>query len=165
MQLSTDIVAGATIAVYIPAMSDPEFDLGTFLPFLLNQAAEATSRAFEEVYESEYGMTRPQWRVLANLGTFGPLTATEICRRGGIEKTAVSRAVQALEGRGLLKRQRVAGDRRAEQLELTNEGRAAFARLGEAARKHDRELRNYIGTARMAEAERVLRALAEFGRS
>ena len=70
-----------------------DFDLETFLPYLLNQAAEATSRSFHASYKSAYGMTRTQWRVLANLGKFGAMTARDICAISHIEKTKVSRAV------------------------------------------------------------------------
>lgn len=36
------------------------FDIDAFLPYLLNQAAESTSRDFAPVYRSGYGMTRTQ---------------------------------------------------------------------------------------------------------
>lgn len=51
------------------------FDLSAFLPYILNQAAEATSRSFQPVYTKRYGMTRTQWRVIANIGKFGAMTA------------------------------------------------------------------------------------------
>ncbi len=34
------------------------FDLRLFLPYLLNQAAEASSLAFQQVYKNRYGMLR-----------------------------------------------------------------------------------------------------------
>ena len=80
------------------------FDLERFLPYLLNQAAEATSRSFHATYRHAYGMTRTQWRVLANLGKFGAMSARDICVISHIEKTKVSRAVAALEAEGLLSR-------------------------------------------------------------
>lgn len=83
-------------------MTEPTsgFDLETFLPYLLNQAAEATSHGFQTVYPDRYGFTRTQWRVLANLGKFCAMTARDICAIGHIEKTKVSRAVAALEQGG-----------------------------------------------------------------
>ena len=77
-----------------------DFDLEGFLPYLLNQAAEATSKSFHDTYKAAYGMTRTQWRVLANLGKFGSMTARDICTISHIEKTKVSRAVAALEAEG-----------------------------------------------------------------
>ena len=66
-------------------MHGRDFDLQDFLPYLLNQAAEATSKGFHATYKAAYGMTRTQWRVLAHLGKFGAMTARDICARSHIE--------------------------------------------------------------------------------
>lgn len=123
----------------------PEFDLERFLPYLLNQAAEATSRAFQAVYRAEYGLTRTQWRVMANLGKFGAMTARDICAVSHIEKTKVSRAVAALEAAGYLARAVSPADRRAEILSLTDAGRAVYADLGRRAIAFDAALRADLG--------------------
>ena len=52
---------------------------------------------FAAVYKAEYGMTRPDWRVLANLGQYGRQSARQICARAGMHKTEVSRAVARLD--------------------------------------------------------------------
>lgn len=137
------------------------FDLEGFLPYLLNQAAEATSRAFQAVYRDRYGMTRTQWRVLAHLGQFGAMTARDICARSHIEKTKVSRAVAALEGEGMLARAPLPGDGRAEILSLTGKGREAYAALGELALAHDRALRAALGGQASERLDRVLAQLIE----
>ena len=80
------------------------FDLEGFLPYLLNQAAEATSRAFQAVYRERYGMTRTQWRVLAHLGQFGAMTARDIFAGSPIAKTKVSPARASRGGDGRLAR-------------------------------------------------------------
>jgi DNA-binding MarR family transcriptional regulator len=140
-----------------------EFDLGNFLPYLLNQAAEATSRSFQEAYRSEYGMSRTQWRVLANLGKFGAMTAAVICRISHLEKTKVSRAVQALEAEGLLTRETDPADRRAEHLRLTAKGQQVVAALGGRGLVYDRALRAALGEAEAAALDRALRRLIEMG--
>lgn len=137
------------------------FDLEAFLPYLLNQAAEATSRAFQAVYRDRYGMTRTQWRVLAHLGQFGDMTARDICARSHIEKTKVSRAVAALESEGMLKRAPSPEDGRAEILSLTGKGRMAHAELGELARAHDRALRAAVGPEASARLDEGLRRLID----
>ena len=58
-----------------------DFDLQNFLPYLLNQAAEESSLAFQNIYKDRYGMLRTEWRVLFHLGIYGRLTAKEICER------------------------------------------------------------------------------------
>ncbi|MDR5653143.1 MarR family winged helix-turn-helix transcriptional regulator [Ruixingdingia sedimenti] len=140
-----------------------DFDLGSFLPYLLNQAAEATSSSFHTIYREAYGMTRTQWRVLANLGRFGAMTARDICALSHIEKTKVSRAVAALEERGFLTRTPDSHDRRVEILSLTDAGRAAFADLGRRATAYGQALRRRLGPEDTARLERLLRQLIAEG--
>ena len=86
------------------------FDLMLFLPYLLNQAAEESSIAFQRLYKDRYGMLRTEWRVLFHLGYYGDKTAREICDMSKMHKTKVSRAVAALEKRRFLVRERVETD-------------------------------------------------------
>ena len=145
-------------------MPDTEdFDLEGFLPYLLNQAAEATSRSFHASYRSIYGMTRTQWRVLANLGKFGSMTARDICTISHIEKTKVSRAIAALEQGGLLSRSPSPKDGRAEILVLTGRGQDVFADLGQRALAYDRALRDRLGPEIAEGLDLLLRRIIEDG--
>lgn len=140
-----------------------EFDLGGFLPYLLNQAAELTSQSFHEAYRGDYGMTRTQWRVMANLGKFGAMTASGICRISHVEKTKVSRAVGALAAKGWLARAADPDDGRAEVLSLTDAGQAVFSALGGRALAYDRALREELGAEEAAALDRALRRLIALG--
>ncbi len=137
----------------------PEFDLETFLPYLLNQAAESTSRSFQARYKTTYGMTRTQWRVLANLGKFGAMTARNICTVSHMEKTKVSRAVAAMEAETLLTRETSPADRRAEVLSLTDLGRNVYQDLGSLARAYDESLRDALGADLSIKLTALLRQL------
>ncbi len=117
-----------------------DFDLQDFLPYLLNQAAEASSLGFQDAYKGRYGMLRTEWRVLFHLGIYGPMTARDIGVRARMHKTKISRAVAKLEARRFLTRTRDARDRRSETLELTAAGRAAHDDLREVATRYDRKL-------------------------
>ena len=119
----------------------PEFDLLDFLPYLMNQAADALSLEFQKVYRRQYGMLRTEWRVLFHLGCYGEMTAKEICDRARIHKTKVSRAVAALEKKRFLARKERTEDRRHEWLFLTANGQRAFADLEMSARAFDARLR------------------------
>ena len=139
-------------------MRDP-FDLQDFLPYLLNQAAEATSRGFQATYRNQYGLTRTQWRVMANLGRFGAMTARDICRISHIDKTKVSRAVAGMEAEGLLTRATSDQDRRAENLSLTPKGRAVLAEIGQRALAFDADLRARLGPDIAARIDTILREI------
>jgi DNA-binding MarR family transcriptional regulator len=135
------------------------FDLDAFLPYLLNQAAEATSFGFQAIYRDRHGMTRTQWRVMANLGKFGAMTARDICAISHIEKTKVSRAVAGLERDGMLERAPSPQDGRAEILSLTPMGSEVFADLGTLARAYDQSLRASLGAKDADLLDHLLRRL------
>lgn len=120
-------------------------ELADFLPYLLNQAAELTSRDFQRHYKEKYGMLRTEWRVLFHLGQHGEMTAKQICAQASIHKTKVSRAVVALERKRLLKRETVENDRRFERLNLTKAGIAVFKDLSGKATEYDRSIARDFG--------------------
>lgn len=122
-------------------MSDKDaFDIRTFLPYLLNQAAEGSSLAFQHHYKRRYGMLRTEWRVLFHLGHYGALTANDIAVRAKLHKTKISRAVAALEKKRFLTRERLETDRRREMLSLTPAGLAAYRDLGAVAQEYEARL-------------------------
>ena len=137
------------------------FDLQEFLPYLLNQAAEASSLEFQQLYKDRYGMLRAEWRVLFHLGLYGSMTAGEIGRRAKVHKTKISRAVQRLADRRFITRQKDEADRRVEHLSLTESGHAAYADLSRAARDYDAALSARLTPAEAASLRAMLRKLAQ----
>ncbi len=140
-----------------------DFDLENFLPFLLNQAAEESSLAFQRVYKSRYGLLRTDWRVLFHLGIYGRMTAKEIGQRSKIHKTKISRAVQRLAERRFLTRTRDERDRRSEHLELTPAGQAVYADLRGIAEEYDAKLSAQFTRGENALLRVMLRRLAGMG--
>lgn len=141
-------VSSVTIAfVTFKMKMSPDFDLELFLPFRLNRAAERVSLKFAAQYRREFTMTRPEWRVIAVLGSFGRTTATHVCEVSTMHKTKVSRALQALEARKWIERQTDPEDRRSEHLVLTPEGARSYARLVAMASDYEAELLKILGKA------------------
>jgi DNA-binding MarR family transcriptional regulator len=118
-------------------MDHSGFDLEGFLPYLLNQAAEACGAGFQRIYKERYGMLRAEWRVLFHLGQFGPMTAGEIATRSLTHKTKISRAVAALEDKRFVLREGRIDDRRSAMLVLTQTGQAAFSDLRQVAADYE----------------------------
>lgn len=141
-------------------MDVSDFDLEQFLPYLLNQAAEASSLEFQQVYKDRYGMLRNEWRVLFHLGMYGRMTASAIGARAGLHKTKVSRAVAKLEARRFLTRDRDGKDRRVEHLTLTSGGQAAYADLRAVAERYDAALIEGLLPADAARLKSLLTTLA-----
>lgn len=121
-------------------MSDEDFEMRDFLPYVLAQAAEEVSLEFAAHYRNRYGMLRTEWRVLFHLGRYGPQTATDIGTRARLHKTKISRAVTKLEARRFLTRSTREDDRRWETLTLTRMGEAAYADLKGLAEAYDAKL-------------------------
>ncbi len=140
-----------------------DFELENFLPFLLNQAAEESSLAFQRVYKSRYGLLRTDWRVLFHLGIHGRMTAKEIGQRSKIHKTKISRAVQRLAERRFLTRTRDERDRRSEHLKLTPAGEAVYRDLRGIAEEYDAKLSIQFTRGENALLRVMLRRLAGMG--
>ncbi|MBK0327547.1 MarR family transcriptional regulator [Rhodobacteraceae bacterium F11138] len=137
-----------------------DFDLQNFLPYLLNQAAEESSLAFQRVYKGRYGMLRTEWRVLFHLGMYGRMTARDIGAQAKIHKTKISRAVQKLAERRFLTRTRDTNDRRLEMLDLTAAGLAAYEDLRVVALQYDAGLAERFSAEQVSLLRRMLRELA-----
>ena len=141
---------------------EPILSLEDFLPYRLNRIAEAVSRDFSKLYRDRYGLTRPEWRVLATLGEFPTMTATEISTHSSMHKTKVSRAVAELERRGWLTRKADGGDRRIEHLALTKAGRKVYREMVPIAKAFEKRLSSAMSAARFAEFDYGLERLEEF---
>lgn len=73
--------------------------------------------------ERRYGMSRPEYVVLYSLGLKDGISANDICQSSGFPKNTLSRAIQKLLRRRLIRRAEDANDRRRYVLRLTAEGR------------------------------------------
>jgi DNA-binding MarR family transcriptional regulator len=78
--------------------------LEEYLPYRLSVAAAEVSRLVARAYEDRFGLTIPQWRLIANLAEHGPTTPLQLGRLAALDKVTVSRASQALLERALSRR-------------------------------------------------------------
>lgn len=143
-------------------MNDDLLSLEDFLPYRLNRLADAVSRSFAKIYRERFGLTRPEWRLLATLGQYGTMTATAIGQHSAMHKTKVSRAVTALEKRRWLKRRSDTADRRVEHLTLTKAGGEAYRELVPLARGFEESL---LGRMSARDRNAVLAGLAAIERA
>jgi DNA-binding MarR family transcriptional regulator len=104
-------------------------ELENFLPYRLSVLAQLVSQSLHDLYAGPFELTVTQWRVMAALGRFAPLTASDVGQRIVMDKVAVSRAVAGLMQRGLVERATDRRDRRRARLRLSARGRAMHARI------------------------------------
>lgn len=74
-------------------------------------------------YRQRFGLSVPEWRVMAVLGDSGAVTQRELTQRTLMDKVAVNRACKVLEERGLAARTPNEQDGRSHHLDLTESGR------------------------------------------
>ncbi|UYN93170.1 MAG: MarR family transcriptional regulator [Enhydrobacter sp.] len=102
--------------------------------------AQLVSESLHDLYGEPFGLSVTQWRVMAALGRFGPLTASDIGQRIVVDKVAVSRAVAGLWKRRLVERTADHTDRRRTTLTLSASGRAMHARIVPMALAYETKL-------------------------
>jgi len=73
--------------------------------------------------EQRYGLARPEYVVLYSLHLSDGIAAKDVCASAGFPKNTISRAIQRLLRRRLIRRASDARDRRSYVLRLTAEGR------------------------------------------
>lgn len=120
-------------------MSD-ELILEDFLPYRLSILSHTVSTTIAQVYDKRFGLSIPEWRVIAILGRFPGLSAVEVADRTLMDKVAVSRAVSKLLKNGRIDRQFADADRRRSILNLSEEGRRVHNEVAPLALQFERDL-------------------------
>ncbi|MET0550795.1 MAG: helix-turn-helix domain-containing protein, partial [Xanthomonas sp.] len=91
-----------TIATPAPTPDPPSLDLERFLPYRISVLSNRISQEIARLYAGRFGLNVTEWRLLAVLGRFPDLSATELAERTAMDKVAVSRAVASLVAEGRL---------------------------------------------------------------
>ena len=143
-----------------PREAEPDvLELETFLPYRLSVLSNRISTAIARVYATRFGLSIPEWRLLAVLGRFGPLSANGVAERTYMDKVRVSRAVQRLLERGHIRRSTDVADRRRSILELSPEGEAIRAAVAPLALEIERRLLAALSAEDRRDLDRVLTRL------
>jgi DNA-binding MarR family transcriptional regulator len=108
------------------ARVDGRLDLDSFVPYRLSVLSNRVSSAIARHYSERFGLTIPEWRVMAVLGGTSGLSAREVAARTAMDKVQVSRAVASLMRARRVARGGDASDGRVFRLSLTAKGRAIY---------------------------------------
>ncbi len=103
-----------------------EIGLNYFVPYLMNRIAASWNADLANELR-RFDLTTPQMRVLAVLSINSGLTINELSVLTVTEQSTMSRTLDNLEGRGLVRRRQRANDMRVREVEITSAGRQAFA--------------------------------------
>jgi DNA-binding MarR family transcriptional regulator len=118
------------------------YDIETYQPrkgvgYLLNRVRTEMLAALDKDLEADQSLaaldiSSAQFIILATLAQADtPKSASDLCRGISYDAGAMTRMIDRLEIKGLIRRNRCSDDRRMVYLELTEEGRRAYPRMRE----------------------------------
>jgi DNA-binding MarR family transcriptional regulator len=117
--------AATAAAAASPAFYDPEtYRPDESIAFLMRRILNALSAEAERRFEPS-GLTQAQWVPLLMLYMGRATMVAELARECQLDTGGMTRLLDRLETKGLLRRVRSCADRRVVNLELTEQGRAA----------------------------------------
>lgn len=142
-------------------MIPDEYELGQSTGYLIGHIAAEMKKMFARAVEG-YGVTTQQCAPLIILYRGNGSTPTEIAQTAGIDVGGVSRLLDRLEDKGLVKRVSGGEDRRSVRIKLTKEGR----RLAPKLLKVSYEMNNNVfgevlGKKRARELHKTLEGVLE----
>jgi DNA-binding MarR family transcriptional regulator len=140
-------------------VESPVIDLERFLPYRLSVLANVLSSAIAVAYQERFGLSIPEWRVIAVLTRYPGLSAREVAARTRMDAVAVSRAVNRLLKAGRLRRAIASDDRRRSVLQVSAAGAAVYREVAPLALEYERTLLETLEPRARAALDEGLRQL------
>ena len=144
-----------TANVKVPGVRMEGLILDEYLPYRLSIASNAVSKLIARAYEDRFGLTIPQWRLMAVLAE-KPMTQQAIVARTAMDKVTVSRAAQGLVSRHLIARTAHEVDGRSHTLALTIQGRELHGEIAPLALAYEAALMSGLTPAEVEALKRLL---------
>lgn len=117
-------VPGAAVTYYTVENFRPENSMGYLMRRIMGVISQDVERAMEP-----FGLTDAQWKPLLRLYLRQAGTVAELARCCEMDAGSMTRLLDRVEAKGLLRRVRSSEDRRVVNIELTPEGLAAAAQI------------------------------------
>lgn len=125
------------------------------LGYMINSYREPSFRAIE----SKFGLTRPEILTLIFLFHRDGISASDICDFSGHLKNNISRAVTALEKKGLIQREPDPQDQRRLVLFITTPGRKLHNQFMPGLKKREADMMQCLTNKEKADLNHLLRKL------
>lgn len=134
------------------------------LSYRLHVVANMLSRGAAMRYRREFGVSLWEWRTIALLGAYAPLSLNELAKSAGLDKSQMSRVMSGLIDRGLALRDVDDNDGRGVQLSLSKAGARVYAGLMGAAMERNDAFLACLTKEEQVCFDRVLGKLADEAR-
>jgi len=136
-------------------------NLKELFSYRLNLLANLSTRIAVMRNEREHGLSMRDWRIVALLGAFAPMSLNHLAREANLDKSQASRGVAELIERRLISRATDETDGRGVKLSLTAAGRGVYRRVfPKAVARNERLLSALTLTERRA-LQPILEKLTE----
>ena len=135
-------------------------ELERFLPYRLSILSNQVSQAIADEYQDQFSLAMTEWRVMAVLARFEPLSAREVAEHTAMDKVAVSRAVAGLIELGYLERKAAEEDGRRSKLYLTRTGQSVYDEIVPMAMAEEQALEGVLTPEERLELTRLMEKLA-----
>jgi DNA-binding MarR family transcriptional regulator len=135
--------------------------LSRFLPYRLSVLTNVVSTAIAGAYAERFGLSIPEWRVMAVLADTPHLSAAEVAQHTAMDKVAVSRAVASLLRAKRIQRRMARADRRRSVLRLSAAGERVYAQVVPFALAYEKDLIEPLSSDERVTLDKVLRVLMD----
>ncbi|MBJ7483657.1 MarR family winged helix-turn-helix transcriptional regulator [Brevundimonas sp.] len=136
-----------------------DFRLDDYLPYQLSVASNEVSNWIASAYEAKFGVTIPQWRLMAVLGGGGEATPLELRQKTVMDKVTVSRAAKGLLDRGLIEGRDNLRDGRSHILSLSAAGLDLYRTIAPVALAFEAALLDQWSPEEVSQLKQQLRKL------
>ena len=123
----------------------PEAPSRRNLPLLLLRAREGVMAHFRAIL-NQHGLTEQQWRVLRALLDESPLEPRQICETCQLLSASATGVLARMEELGLVRRERMAEDRRRVRVSITPKSRALARKMAPLIDAQYRQLEQALGS-------------------
>src|SRR5579884_2738865 len=149
--------------IYEAEAYEPKRSLGNLLGRVRDELTSALDEAFAADCElAPWDLSWPQLKIIASLTADEQTkSASDLCKSISYDAGAMTRMIDRLESKGLIRRERCPNDRRLVYLELTEAGRAVWPRMKEIARQVLNRFLSGFTKAEARQLESFLRRMLE----
>ena len=134
-------------AIYDPKTFDPTTGIGRLLTKVKGEIMDMLDREL-----AAFDITAAQYVILVKLASGETDSASTLCKGVSYDPGAMTRMIDRLERKGLVRRVRSPSDRRKVFVELTDEGRAVYPKLIDSA---VRTINHFLRGFTRAEADQL----------
>ncbi len=142
----------------MPDKSRQDAFVPSYLLYLLAASSESASDQFHEIVRSK-GIRVPEWRVMACLFDQDGLMITKLAEYALVEQSRLTRIIDQMDKKGLVKRRVGVDDKRKVTVHLTSKGKKLASGLVDEARVHEKKILELLDDTDAAHLKPALQTL------